>query len=104
MLKQLNSDEFKKEVIESERAVLVDFFATWCPPCKMLAPVLERIASSRAEFDIVKVNVDENPDLANKYGIEVVPTMVVFKDGNPTSRISGYVEENKIIELMSNYI
>lgn len=104
MLKQLNSDEFKKEVIESERAVLVDFFATWCPPCKMLAPVLERIASSRAEFDIVKVNVDENPDLANKYGIDVVPTMVVFKDGNPTSRISGYVEENKIIELMSNYI
>ena len=104
MLKQLNSDEFKKEVIESERAVLVDFFATWCPPCKMLAPVLERIASSRAEFDIVKINVDENPDLANKYGIDVVPTMVVFKDGNPTSRISGYVEENKIIELMSNYI
>lgn len=104
MLKHLNNNEFTKEVLESKRAVLVDFYATWCPPCKMLAPVLERIANSRAEFDIVKINVDENPELSMKYGIDVVPTMVVFKDGNPTSRITGYVEEDKILDAMSKYI
>ncbi|MNY73233.1 Thioredoxin [compost metagenome] len=70
----------------------------------MLAPVLERIANSRAEFEIVKINVDDNQDLANKYAIEFVPTMVVFKDGVAANRLSGYVEEEKIIELMSKYI
>ncbi|MNT19401.1 Thioredoxin-1 [compost metagenome] len=104
MLKHVNSEEFKKEVIDSKKAVLVDFYATWCPPCKMLAPVLERIANSRAEFEIVKINVDDNQDLANKYAIEFVPTMVVFKDGIAANRLSGYVEEEKIIELMSKYI
>ena len=78
MLKHVNSKNFQEEVINSQRAVLVDFFATWCGPCQMLAPVLEKISSSRADFDIAKVDIDEAQDLAYKYGIQVVPTMVIL--------------------------
>lgn len=103
MLKHINSEEFNKEVLENERVVLVDFYATWCPPCKMLVPVLEKVASSRADFDVIKVNIDESQELANEYRIEVVPTMVIFKDGKPVDKIIGLVDERKIAEVMSNY-
>lgn len=104
MLKSIKSEEFNKEVIGNEKAVLVDFYATWCPPCKMLAPVLEKVASSRADFDVIKVNIDENQDLAMQYRVEVVPTMVVFKGGKPVDKIVGFTDESKIVDVMSNYI
>ncbi len=104
MLKHINNDEFDKEVLENKKVVLVDFYASWCPPCKMLGPVLEKIADSRVDFDIIKVNIDENPDLASRYRIEVVPTMVIFKAGKKVDQIVGLVNENKIVEVMSNYI
>jgi thioredoxin 1 len=104
MLKHINNNEFNKEVIESEKVVLVDFYATWCGPCRMLAPVLERISESRADFNIFKVDIDENQELAMKYKIEVVPTMVVFKDGKVVEQVEGLVTENKIVEMMSSYI
>ena len=104
MLKHIDSNEFEKEVLENKKAVLVDFYASWCPPCKMLAPVLEKISTSRADFDIIKVNIDENQDLAMEYKIEVVPTMVVFKDGKPVNKLVGLVNESKIVDLMLNYI
>lgn len=104
MLKHIDSNEFKKVVLESKKAILVDFFATWCPPCKMLGPVLEKISNSRADFDIVKINIDENENLAREYKIEVVPTMVVFKDGKPVNKMVGLVAEEKIIDLMLNYV
>lgn len=104
MLKHLKSNEFEKEVIRSERVILVDFFATWCPPCKMLSPVLEKIASSRAEFDIAKVNIDEEQDLAVKYQIQAVPTMLVFKDGKPVDKLVGYVDENIILNTIDKHI
>jgi len=103
MLKHVDSKEFTKEVIENKKAVLVDFYASWCPPCKMLAPILERISTSRAEFDIAKVNIDENQDLALQYKIEVVPTMIVFKNGKPVNKIVGLMDEKKLIDLMLNY-
>ena len=81
MLKHINEDNFKTEVLESEKVTLVDFFATWCGPCQMLAPVLEKISNSRANFDIAKIDIDQLPDLAVEYGVEVVPTMVIFKNG-----------------------
>ncbi|MDF2865319.1 MAG: trx [Clostridia bacterium] len=104
MLKHINNNEFNKEVVESEKVVLVDFYATWCGPCRMLAPVLERISESRADFNIFKVDIDENQELAMKYKIEVVPTMVVFKDGKVVEQVEGLVTENKIVEMMSSYI
>ncbi|MDD2377108.1 MAG: thioredoxin [Clostridia bacterium] len=104
MLKHIDSNEFLKEVLENKKAVLVDFYASWCPPCKMLAPILEKISTSRADFDIIKVNIDENQDLAMKYKIEVVPTMVVFKDGKSVNKMVGLVNESEIVNLMLNYI
>lgn len=104
MLKHVNNEEFKKEVLENGKVVLVDFYASWCGPCKMLAPVLEKISTSRADFDIVKVNIDDSIGLATQYGIEVVPTMLVFKGGKPVDQLVGYADENEIVSLVSEYI
>lgn len=104
MLKHLNEENFEKEIINTKGLVLVDFFATWCGPCQMLAPVLDRIANSRAEFDIAKVDIDKSQNLAYKYEVEVVPTMVIFKDGKVMNKIEGFMDENKIIEEMSKYM
>ncbi len=104
MIKILNSQDFQKEVIENKKVILVDFFATWCPPCQMLTPVLEKIADSRAGYEIVKVNIDENQELAIEYGIEVVPTMLIFESGVIKEELVGFIEEEKIIEKMSKYM
>lgn len=104
MLKHVSNEEFKKEVLENGKVVLVDFYASWCGPCKMLAPVLEKISTSRADFDIVKVNIDDSIGLATQYGIEVVPTMLVFKGGKPVDQLVGYADENEIVSLVSEYI
>ena len=104
MLKHVNSKNFQEEVINSQRAVLVDFFATWCGPCQMLAPVLEKISSSRADFDIAKVDIDEAQDLAYKYGIQVEPTMDILKDGKVMKKIEGYHDENEIASEMAEYV
>lgn len=104
MLKHLSEENFEKEVIDSKGLTLVDFFATWCGPCQMLGPVLERIGNSRAEFDIAKVDIDQAQNLALKYEVEVVPTMVIFKDGKVVDKIEGFMSESEIVEEMSKYI
>lgn len=104
MLKHINQNEFENEVLKSDKPVLVDFFATWCGPCKMLGPVLEKISTSRIDFDIAKVDIDKNQDLAYEYEIEVVPTMLIFKDGKIAQRMEGYLDENKIVSEMSKYL
>ena len=82
--------------------VLVDFFATWCGPCKMLSPVLEELASDRASVKIVKIDVDENSNLAKKYGIMSVPTMLLFKDGSLVSSKNGFIPKELIEEWIEN--
>ena len=104
MLKHINEDNFKTEVLESEKVTLVDFFATWCGPCQMLAPVLEKISNSRANFDIAKIDVDQLPDLAVEYGVEVVPTMVIFKNGKVMNKFEGFKSESEIVEEVSKYM
>jgi len=97
----LNKDNFTGEVLESDKPVLVDFWAEWCGPCRMLAPVVEEIAE---EFDgsvkVGKVNIDEEPELANKYRVEFIPTLIVFKNGKPESTSTGYVPREKIEEML----
>ena len=81
MMLNLTESDFKNEVLEASGTVLVDFWAPWCGPCRMVAPVLEEIAAQHPAIKVVKVNVDENPELAGRYGIMSIPTMMVFRDG-----------------------
>ena len=89
-------DNFQKE-IESSNLVLVDFFANWCGPCKMLSPVLESVASKKTDLKILKVNVDECESLARKYGVMSIPTLILFKEGNLISSQIGFMGEDDLI-------
>ncbi|MCQ2354344.1 MAG: thioredoxin [Clostridia bacterium] len=96
----LTKDNFESEVLRSEIPVLVDFWAVWCGPCRMLAPVIEGIAR---EYDgkvkVGKVNVDDEPELAVKYGISVIPTVLIFKGGEVTGNSVGFVPKENITAL-----
>ena len=93
---------FRSEVIESKGLVLVDFWADWCGPCKMLAPILEEL-SGETEAKICKVNVDESGDLAGDYGIRSIPTMIVFKDGVKVDQIVGLRQKSELLEKLNSY-
>ena len=97
MIKHINKENFKTEILDSKEPILVDFFATWCGPCNMLSPILENISNTRADFNIAKVNIDELRDLAIDYEVEVVPTLLIFKNGKVVGRIEGLVSEEEII-------
>lgn len=84
---------FTAEVLNAQGTVLVDFFATWCGPCKMLAPVLEKVADKHPDVKVVKVDVDQANALAAQYGVMGVPTMIVFKDGQIVNKAVGYKNE-----------
>ena len=97
----LTTDNFKSEVLESEVPVLVDFWATWCGPCMMLAPTIEEIAKeSDGSYKVGKVNVDDQPVLAAMYKISVIPTLVVIKNGNATSKTEGLRSKEEIKALL----
>ncbi len=85
-----NTQQFEKDVIQSELPVLVDFYATWCGPCRMLAPALDQVANAYAgRAKILKVDVDESPELATQYGINAVPTLILFHQGKPAQTLMG---------------
>ena len=92
-VEHINENQFKSVVLDSQKPVLVDFFATWCGPCRQMSPVLDQIASERNDVKIVKVDVDQSSDLASKYGVMGVPTMIVFKDGQIANKAVGYKNE-----------
>ena len=87
---------FQAEVIESDTPVLVDFWAPWCGPCRVVAPVLEEIASQRDDLRIVKLNTDENPQTAAAYGIMAIPTMLLFRNGSEAHRIQGAMPKKRL--------
>ena len=93
-------DTFDAAVLQSEKPVLVDFWATWCGPCRMLAPILEELSGQHPELKIVKVDVDENRELALQYGIESIPTLLVFKGGQVADRSVGLVSPQEILALV----
>ena len=101
MLKHANESNFNE--MTGKGLVLVDFFATWCGPCKMLGPVLEDMASDRDSIDIVKVDIDESMNLARQYGIMSVPTLVLFKDGQVVAQTSGFQPKESIQQFIDNY-
>ena len=87
------------EIISGDRPVLLDFYAEWCGPCRMVAPVIEEIAAEYPEYAVGKINVDDEPELASKYGVFSIPTLVVMKDGKVSHRLTGARPKEKILEL-----
>ena len=105
MPKILNSNEFVENVENTKGVVVVDFFATWCAPCKMLAPVFEGVSNKMADkAKFFKVDIDENSNLAQKYRISAVPTMIIFKDGVPVENLAGFMPEQNITNKVNAYL
>lgn len=100
MLKHVNVEDFEDEVLKSDVKVLVDFYADWCGPCKMMAPVLEEIAENNNGFKIVKLNVDENMSIAEKYNIMSIPALFVFDKGEVVNKSVGLISKNEVLDLL----
>ncbi|MBQ9281185.1 MAG: thioredoxin [Treponema sp.] len=92
----LTESNFETEVLKSDKPVLVDFWASWCGPCKMLAPTIEQIANENDTIKVGKVNVDDEADLAQKYGIVSIPTVILFKNGEPVKTSTGFVPKETL--------
>ena len=96
----INNANFEEEVLRSDRPVLVDFWASWCGPCRMVAPVVEEIAQEHPEIKVGKVNVDEEPELASRFGIMSIPTLLVFKDGKLANQMVGARPKADILAML----
>lgn len=93
-------NNFNEEVLNSKKPVLLDFWATWCGPCRMVSPVVEEIASERQDIKVGKINVDEQPELARQFGVMSIPTLVVIKDGKVTNQSVGARPKSQILALL----
>lgn len=97
---RVTKENFEQEVLKSEKTVLVDFYADWCGPCKMLSPIVDAVAEERNDIKIVKVNIDADSELAVKYRVMTIPTLVVLENGEEVTRSSGLISMDELLELL----
>ena len=96
----IDRNNFKQEVLASEKPVLLDFWASWCSPCRMLAPILDDVAKERPDVKVCKINIDEQPELANQYRVMSIPTLLVMKDGKIVSQSVGVRPKGQILSML----
>lgn len=97
----LTRNNFKTEVMQSDKTVLIDFWAEWCGPCRMMSPIIDEVADTISDVKVCKVNVDEAADLASMFGIESIPTLIVIKNGQTVNKSIGLISKDKVIELIN---
>jgi|SRR5450759_1124088 thioredoxin 1 len=101
----ISDTSFEPEVLKSEQPVLVDFWAEWCGPCRMIAPILEKIAEEYAgSLKIGKLDVDNNPETMMKFGVQSIPTLILFKGGEPVERLVGYMPKERLLDRIKPHI
>lgn len=96
----ITSENFEAEVLKSDKPVLLDFFATWCGPCKMVAPIIDEIAEERQDIKVCKLDVDQASEIAIRYNVSSIPTLMVFVNGEVVNQALGAMPKNKILELL----
>ena len=96
----INKNNFHEEVMNSEKPVLIDFWAPWCGPCRMVVPIIDEIAAEHPEYKVVKINVDEAPELASQYRVASIPTLLVMKNGLEVERSVGARPKNQILAML----
>ena len=96
----VNEKNFREEVVNSDRPVLIDFFAPWCGPCRMVVPLVEQIAEEREDIKVVKINIDEEPGLASQFRVMSIPTLVVFKNGRVANHAVGARSKDAILAML----
>ena len=102
---EVSDGSFEKEVLQSDKPVLVDFWAAWCAPCRMLAPTVEAVAEQYASSArVFKLNVDENPSISHRYGIKGIPTLILFKAGKEEERVVGATSKEAISRMIDKYV
>lgn len=97
---ELTTSNFATEVTEYKGKVLVDFWASWCPPCKMLSPVVDEVAEEVTDVKVCKINVDEQPELARQFKVASIPTLIVFQEGVEANRSLGFIPKDAVMELI----
>lgn len=99
---KIKEEEFEEKVLKNNKKVLVDFYADWCGPCRMLSPIIEEIAKENDEYEFVKVNVDDCPEVSRKYGVMSIPTLIVFENGEEKKKTLGFHSLDEVKEFLKD--